>query len=59
MNKNLTTQKIYVSKGLFKNVKKKATWVRYYKNGQLFSVLNHNMGREMVPGLPIVKNVSL
>ena len=33
MNKNLTTQKIYVSKGLFKNVKKKATWVRYYKNG--------------------------
>jgi len=24
MNKNLTTQKIYVSKGLFKNVKKES-----------------------------------
>lgn len=27
-------------KGLFKNGKKEGTWVRYYKNGQLFSVIN-------------------
>ena len=59
MNKNLIIQKIYVSKGLFKNVKKEAKWVRFYKNGQLFSVSNYNMGRKMAPGLPIVKKVSL
>ena len=46
MNKNLIIQKIYVSKGLFKNVKKEAKWVRFYKNGQLFSVSNYNMGRK-------------
>ena len=33
-------------KGLFKNGKKEGTWVRYYKNGQLFSVSNYNMGRK-------------
>ena len=33
-------------KGLIKNGKKEGTWVRYYENGQLFSVSNYNMGRK-------------
>ena len=33
-------------KGQFKNGKKEGTWVRYYENGQLFSVSNYNMGRK-------------
>jgi antitoxin component YwqK of YwqJK toxin-antitoxin module len=33
-------------KGIFKNGKKEGTWVRYYKNGQLFSVTNYKMGRK-------------
>jgi antitoxin component YwqK of YwqJK toxin-antitoxin module len=33
-------------KGLIKNGKKEGTWVRYYENGQLFSVSNYNIGRK-------------
>ncbi len=33
-------------KGLITNGKKEGTWVRYYNNGQLFSVSNYKKGRK-------------
>ena len=42
-------------KGIFKNGKEE-TWVRYYKNGQLFSVTNYKIGRKDGPWITYNNN---